>query len=377
MKLQFLNLVKFIYRRTYFVRVSERALYNTIMNLDFSLKWIAWESTKRCNLNCIHCRSKNGSNTDEIDTKKAFNLMDKVGRFSKPVFVISGGEPLLRKDIFELLEYGTKLGFKMAIATNGSLLDDSISLKLKSSGLKVASLSLDGSVSEVHDNFRRQPGSFDSVIKAATIFKKHNIPFLINSSFTKRNQSDIENTYKLAKKLGCVAWYIFIVVPVGNAGEILDDLISKEDYENILKWHFNMEISEKDIKVRPICAPSYYRVFHQNSKKIGTNISRRNLSFSPGGSKGCVAAQYIAYIDHLGNVYPCSYFPASAGNIFESEFETIWNSKIFGDIRNFSNYKGNCQRCEYLTVCGGCRVRALIYNGDYMAGDPYCDYKKL
>jgi len=181
----------------------------------------------------------------------------------------------------------------------------------------------------------------------------------------------------LAKKLGCVAWYMFMVVPVGNAGEILDDLISKEDYENILKWHFNMEISEKDIKVRPICAPSYYRVFDQNSKKIGTNISRRNLSFSPGGSKGCVAAQYIAYIDHLGNVYPCSYFPASAGNIFESEFETIWNSKIFGDIRNFSNYKGNCQRCEYLTVCGGCRVRALIYNGDYMAGDPYCDYKKL
>ncbi|NLH40030.1 MAG: radical SAM protein [Elusimicrobia bacterium] len=346
------------------------------MSENSPLKWIAFETTKRCNLNCVHCRSKN---TDlkykDIDKKNVFLLMERVAEFSKPVFVLSGGEPLLRSDIFEIASYGNGLGFKMAMATNGMLINDDICKKINESGIRICSISLDGSNSDIHDSFRRQHGSFDGVVKATEIFKRHNIPFIINSSFTKKNQSDIENTYRLAKKLGASAWYMFIVLPVGNAKDDMEEIITKEDYEKILEWHFDMEISEKDMKVRPTCAPSYYRIFAEKAKKLGKNLERRNLSFSPDGSKGCVAAESIAYIDAYGNFYPCSYFSQSAGNIFEKSVKELWNSEIFSSIRDTSKYIGDCGVCEYKKICQGCRVRSAVYNGNYLSKDPFCDYK--
>ncbi len=343
--------------------------------MKFELRWIAWESTRNCNLNCIHCRSlANNSLQEHINTEQAFLLLRKVADFAKPVFVLSGGEPLLRKDIFEIAEYGSKLGLKMALATNGTLITDEICKKIKDSGIKVVALSLDGSSAEVHDDFRKQIGAFDGILRGIEILKKHGIDFIINSSFTKRNQHDIENTYKLAKSLGAKAWYMFIIVPTGRAKELLDELISKEDYEKILNWHYEVEQEEESMFLRPICAPSYYRIFVEKSLKDKKTPKRRSPSFSPGGTKGCVAAQTIAYIDSKGDVYPCSYFPISAGNIFEKSMEEIWNSDLFRSFRDFSLYEDRCGECEFVRICGGCRARALIYNGNYLAQDPYCDY---
>jgi radical SAM protein with 4Fe4S-binding SPASM domain len=309
-----------------------------------------------------------------VDTKKAIELMEKVAEFARPVFVLTGGEPLLRGDIFELAKYGTKLGFKMAMATNGSLVTDEVCEKIKGSGIKIISLSLDGPGAEAHDNFRKQKGSFDAVISAAEKFRAHGIEFLINSSFTKRNQPYIEDTYLLARKLGAKAWYMFIVVPMGRGKGLLDELISREDYEKILKWHYNMEIKEHEILVRPTCAPSYYRIFAEEQKKSGNNSDRRKLSFSPGGGKGCVAGQSIAYISAEGDVYPCSYFTGPGGNIFRQKFSEIWESGLFKSFRDYSDYKSRCGVCDYRNTCGGCRARALIYDNDLKSNDPYCGY---
>lgn len=345
---------------------------------EFVPKWIAWEITRRCNLKCIHCRSSSEIEVNahpDFSTNEAFRIIDDISNYAKPVIVLSGGEPLLRKDIFDIARYGTDKNLRMCLATNGTLVDETICEKIKNSGIKIVSLSLDGSEEAVHDDFRNQKGAFAGTINAANLFRKHNIEFIVNSSFTKRNQEEIPKIYRLAKKLGATAWYLFMIVPTGRGEEILNELISKEDYEEILKWHYQMEKDEKDLLVRPTCAPHYYRIVLQESKKEGRHLERRTLKFSTGGSKGCIAGQLIALIDVDGNVLPCSYFPKPAGNIREQSFKEIWeNSELFRELRDFKRYKGKCGYCEYLSVCGGCRARAYSVYGDYLEEEPFCSY---
>ncbi len=345
--------------------------------MEFVPKWIAWEITGKCNLNCIHCRSASSMSSFEsvFDTERAFALIDDITSFCSPVLVLSGGEPLMRSDVFEIARYGTDKGLRMCLATNGTLVDDEICERIKESGIKIVSLSLDGSTAEVHDDFRKQPGAFEGTLKAAEYFRKHGIEFIINSSFTKRNQDEIEKTYKLAKEIGATAWYMFMIVPTGRGEEIMSELISKEDYEKILEWHYEMEKNETDILVRPTCAPHYYRIVLQKSKEEGVKFHRRSLKFSTGGAKGCICGQTIAFIDCRGNVQPCSYFPVVAGNVTETSFRDIWeNSELFRTLRDFSTYKGRCGSCEYINVCGGCRARADAVYEDYLEEEPFCDY---
>jgi radical SAM protein with 4Fe4S-binding SPASM domain len=246
---------------------------------------------------------------------------------------------------------------------------------MKASGIKMVSLSLDGATEEVHDDFRKQKGAFTGVINAAELFNRQGIKFLINSSFTKRNQDEISKVYKLAKKLGATAWYMFMIVPTGRGEDIMNELISKEDYEELLEWHYRMEKEEKDLLVRPTCAPHYYRVVLQKQKEEGEKFERRSLNFSTGGSKGCIAGQVICLIDVDENVLPCSYFPKSAGNLKEKSFKDIWeSSELFHEMRDFKKYKGRCGSCEYVNVCGGCRARAYAVSGDYLEEEPFCGY---
>lgn len=347
------------------------------MEQKWELKWMAWEVTSKCNLKCVHCRSSSDIHSPEgmFTLDKCYQLMDDIAEFAKPVIVLSGGEPLLRRDIFDIATYGTNKGFRMCMATNGVLVTDDICLKIKDSGIKIVSLSLDGSTPEIHDDFRGQKGAFAGVMNVVDLFKKYGINFIINSSFTRRNQHDIQNVYQLAKRLGATAWYMFLIVPTGRGEDIINELVSKEDYEKILNWHYEMERDENEILVRPTCAPQYYRIWHERSKNEGKDTSRRSLTFSTGGGKGCIAGQTICFINSEGEVYPCSYFPFSAGNVFNEKLKEIWeNSKLFKDLRNFKGYEGKCGVCKYLGVCGGCRARAYAVDGSYMSEEPFCDY---
>jgi radical SAM protein with 4Fe4S-binding SPASM domain len=341
---------------------------------DFTLKWVAFELTGQCNLNCIHCRSSGGDSAgEEISTARARKVLADLSRMGKPVVVLTGGEPLLRSDVFDLLQYGTELGLRMCIATNGTLLDDSVCLRLKESGVKIMAVSLDGASAQVHNEFRNQTGAFEGAIRGIEFLKKHRIEFLVNSSFTKRNRHSIESTYKLAKELGATAWYMFIVVPTGRARDIQEELIGAKDYEDILLWHYEMEKGERDILVRPTCAPQYYRLIAERMKK-GEKFERRTLKFSTGGAKGCMCGQNIAMISRTGDVFGCSYLPVSAGSVIETPFSKIWNeSAVLLTLRESESFQV-CGRCEYRDVCGGCRVRAHFLKGDITAKDPICTY---
>ena len=344
---------------------------------EFLPKWIAWEVTGRCNLNCIHCRASSSMTSHDTDftTDEAKKLIDDITSFCSPVLVLSGGEPLLRPDLFDIAKYGTEKGLRMCIATNGTMVTDAVCDRMRESGIKIVSLSLDGPTAEVHDDFRKQPGAFDATLRAAETFRRNGIPFIVNSSFARRNQREIPATYRLAKEIGAHAWYMFMIVPTGRGQEIMDELISKEDYEEILAWHYRMEKEETDMLVRPTCAPHYYRVRLQKAKEDGVKIEPRTLSFSTGGGKGCICAQSIAFIDSKGNVQPCSYFPVVAGNVKRQPFREIWyHSELFESLRAFETYKGRCGECEYLNVCGGCRARADAVLEDYLEEEPFCDY---
>jgi radical SAM protein with 4Fe4S-binding SPASM domain len=315
-----------------------------------------------------------------FNTDEAKKLIDDIASFSTPVIVLSGGEPLLRPDLFEIATYGSDKGLRMCIATNGSLVTDEICEKMKAARIKMVSMSLDGSNATTHDNFRGQPGAFEGVKRAAALFNKHGIEFLINSSFTKRNQKEIPDVMKVAKGLGAKAWYMFMIVPTGRGEEIMAELISKEDYEDLLKWHYETEKNETDMLMRPTCAPHYYRIVPQMNKlaEEGDKLERRTLKFSTGGSKGCLAGQVICLITAEGDVFPCSYFPHSAGNVKQTPFKDIWEkSQLFEDLRDFKKYKGKCGSCEYINVCGGCRARADAIYGDYLEEEPFCNYTPL
>ena len=360
---------------------SRSRIWVIITDMEFTPKWIAWEITRRCNLRCVHCRSSSEMEINghpDFSTREAYRVLDDISGYARPVVVLSGGEPLLRKDVFDIARYGSDKGLRMCLATNGTLVTGDVCKKIKASGIGIVSMSLDGASAEIHDEFRNEEGAFLGTLNAARLFRENGIEFIINSSFTTRNQEDIPKVYKLAKGLGATAWYMFMIVPAGRGEDIMSELISKEDYEKILDWHFHMEKDEHDLLVRPTCAPHYYRVVLQKSKKEGASFERRTLKFSTGGSKGCLAGQLICLIDVDGNVLPCSYFPKAAGNIREQSFKDIWEtSELFKDMRDFSKYKGKCGSCEYINVCGGCRARAYAVCGDYLAEEPFCSYVPL
>lgn len=346
--------------------------------MEFVPKWIAWETTRRCNLSCVHCRSSSEmavKDHPDFSLGQAKNILDQIADYCNPVMVLSGGEPLLRPDIFDIAQYGTDKGLRMCLATNGTLVTQETCKSIKEADIKMVSLSLDGASAEVHDDFRSQKGAFDGTMEAIRLFNENNIPFLINSSFTTRNREEIKEIYPLVKKLGAKAWYMFMIVPTGRGEDIMEELIPQEQYDEILDWHYEMEKQENELLMRPTCAPHYYRLVMQKAKEEGESFKRRSLQFSTGGSKGCLAGQLICLIDVDGEVLPCSYFPKSAGNINKTSFKKIWEeSELFTKLRDFKGYKDNCGSCEYVNICGGCRARAYAMTGDYLGQEPFCNY---
>ncbi len=339
---------------------------------------MAWEVTARCNLHCIHCRAAAGSDIPEgiFTLERARAFLDHIAEFASPVIVLTGGEPLLHAHLPEIMAHGTSKGFRMCLATNGTLLTGKVCGRLIDAGVKMVSLSLDGATASVHDDFRQQEGAFEGAMQGISCLKRNGIPFLINSSFTQRNLSDVESTFELAKRLGAKAWYMFCVVPVGRGEEITAELLSPEQYRDLLNWHIEMERREEEnggtILVRPTCAPQYYRLIAE-AQAAGRPVARRSLSFSTGGAKGCVAGQSIVLIEASGDVKPCSYFPEAAGTILTTPFQEIWSdAELFRKLRDPASYTGVCGKCPHLSVCGGCRVRAHFAGNGFFGQDPLC-----
>jgi len=337
---------------------------------------IFWELTKKCNLSCLHCRAEaeDIDYSGELSTTQARKLIDDISEFASPILVLTGGEPLYREDLFDIAEYAKSRDLRVALATNGTLVDDDIAGKIKASGIDRVSISIDGPDSRSHDSFRGVENAFNGAINGVRSLIKKGVDVQFNTTVTKRNVDHIEDILKLAEKEGVCAHHLFMLVPVGCGIEIAEsDMISSEKYEETLNWFYDRS-KNTEMEFKATCAPHYYRIIRQRAKQEG-----RKLSFETDGmaamTRGCLAGSGVCFISHRGDVQPCGYLPLIAGNVLEKPMKEIWEqSELFKSLRDFNLLEGKCGECEYRTVCGGCRARAYYASGSYLGEEPYCLY---
>jgi len=342
------------------------------------LRMVAWEVTRSCNLACVHCRASAecGPYAGELSTEECLRIIDEIASFAKPVIILTGGEPLLRSDIFDLARYGSERGLRMVMATNGTLITEKTIEEMKTSGIQRVSISLDGPDAETHDAFRKVRGSFEGSLRGIEMLKKGRIDFQINTTITQLNLHQVADILRLAVQLGAVAHHIFLLVPTGRGKDLQDQEISALDYEKTLHWFYGQR-DQVPLQLKATCAPHYYRILRQRAKKEGKKITPKEYGLDA-MTRGCLGGISFCFISHVGQVQPCGYLEINCGNVKEAPFPKIWaDSEVFRNLRDTDHYGGKCGRCEFRKVCGGCRARAYENSGDYMAEEPYCVYEPV
>ncbi|MBK6324413.1 MAG: radical SAM protein [Chloroflexi bacterium] len=371
-----------------------------------SPRLIFWETTAGCNLACIHCRRITVADQlmpQDLTTAEAFDLIDQVAAFGSPIFVLSGGEPLFRPDIFDIARHATDAGLIVALATNGTLITADVARKIKESGVKRVSVSFDGADAPTHDIFRG-PGAFAAAMRGIGHLRDVGLPFQINTTVARHNVHQMPETLALAKEIGAVALHLFLLVPVGCGVEIApDQQILPGEYEAVLNWMYDAEM-EGGLELKATCAPHYFRIARQRQAEERRNgiVRERPSSMHrqqhggntatgghPGSNghgqgrhamnamtKGCLAGTGVSFISHRGEVFPCGYLPVEAGHIRQQGFQDIWeNSPLFAELRDVDLLGGKCGVCEFKKLCSGCRARSFGMTGDYLAEEPFCTYE--
>jgi radical SAM protein with 4Fe4S-binding SPASM domain len=341
---------------------------------------VSWNLTRKCNLKCPHCyiNATTQELKNELTTEQSKSLIDQICEVSTPLLILSGGEPLLRPDVYELVRYGASKGLKMGLGSNGSLIGATAARRLKEAGIETVSISLDSHIPEQHDEFRGVPGSWEKAVGAIKALQENGVLVQVNTTLTQQNYDQIDDIMSLAENIGVENFHLFFLVPTGRGVKMAD--ISPAKYESMIKTTF-AKVAKHKLNVRPSCAPQFMRI----AKDMGLNMSR--------WIRGCLAGLYYCRVYPNGDVTPCPYLPIKLGNIREKSFKEIWfNSDMFKTLRNFDALKGKCGVCEHRAVCGGCRARAYGLSsdfidycgdlhepaelkGDYLTEDPWCVYQ--
>ncbi len=381
---------------------------------------IFWEVTKGCNLRCIHCRATATelSSPTDLPTTRALDIITQIAAYANPILVLSGGEPLYRRDIFQLARFGTDKGLRVALATNGTMVTRELARRIVDSGVQRVSISLDGADSITHDSFRGIPGAFDAAVYGLRHLKDLGMSVQINMTIARHNARQLPQVLELARALGADALHTFLLVPVGCGVDIAaEQMVAPEEYEAMLNWFYDRSL-EGGIELKATCAPHYFRVARQRraadrraqgsdtaAPSIGPaemmmpgatgvvihphgsrppaaakNAEHAGMGGHPGGmnamTKGCLAGTGVCFISHEGEVFPCGYLPAIAGDLRKQSFADIWeNSVVFNELRDTDNLKGKCGCCEFRNICMGCRARAYAATGDYLDEEPFCVYQ--
>ncbi len=343
---------------------------------EATLRLVAYEITRNCNLSCIHCRASAtmGPYTGELDTPASLRLLDQIAETGTPIVILTGGEPLLRPDIFEIAGYGTDKGLRMVMAPNGTLITETSARQMADAGIRRISISLDGATKESHDCFRGVDGAYEGALNGIRFAKEAGIEFQINTTITKTNLDQIPKIQELAVELGAIAHHIFLLVPTGRGKYIVDQAISATEYEQTLNWFYDQK-EKTPLQLKATCAPHYYRILRQRAREEGKSVTFQTHGLDA-VTRGCLGGTGFCFISHQGIVQPCGFLNLNCGDITKTSFNDVWNhSDIFLSLRNFDNLKGKCGKCEYRKVCGGCRARAYEAFGDFMAEEPLCSYQ--
>jgi putative heme d1 biosynthesis radical SAM protein NirJ2 len=312
---------------------------------------------------CDHCYRDAGCKAeDELSTTEAKTLLEQIAKAKFKIMIFSGGEPLLRPDIVELVAYATSLGLRPVFGTNGTLLTPELARRLKEAGAMGMGISLDSLDKEKHDQFRKYTGAWDEAVRGMKICREVGLPFQIHTTVMDWNAHEVEAITDFAVETGAVAHHFFFLVPTGRAVTIEEESLRAESYEDILTRIMKKQ-QTVNIELKPTCAPQFMRI----AKQMGVNMRF---------SRGCLAGTAYCIIGPKGQVQPCAYLNIPLGDVRETPFDEIWqNNEVLKTLRTL-DYKGGCGSCEFKQVCGGCRARAAYYNeGDYMAEEPWCLYQ--
>lgn len=323
---------------------------------------ISWNTTQACNLRCVHCyRDAGTKRMDELTTEQGKKLLSEMADAGFKIIILSGGEPLMRPDIYELIAHARSVGTRPVLGTNGVLITPDVAKRLKEAGLAVAGISLDSCNPVKHNQFRQSDTAWESTVAGIKACKEAELKFQIHTTVMDWNEPEITDITDFAVKMGAIAHHVFFLVPTGRGKEIENTTLKTEQYESLLTRILAKQATVP-IELKPTCAPQFMRIAKQQ------NISMRF-------TRGCLAGTAYCVITPSGDVQPCPYLPIKVGNVKETPFDEIWEtSSVFDELRHES-LKGGCGKCGYDKICGGCRARAYYYsNGDYLAEEPWCEY---
>nr|WP_315363678.1 TIGR04053 family radical SAM/SPASM domain-containing protein [Cytobacillus firmus] len=350
---------------------------------------VIWELTRACQLKCLHCRAEAQYRRDprELSFEEGMALIDQIREMNNPMLVFTGGDPLMRQDVFDIAEYAVKKGVRVSMTPSATpnVTKEAIE-KAKQVGLARWAFSLDGPNAEIHDHFRGTSGSFDLTIERIKYLHELEIPVQINTVISRYNIDYLEEMAKVVEELKCVLWSVFFLVPTGRGQE--KDMISPVEHEKVFTWLYNLS-KKVSFDIKTTAAQHYRRVVIQQKMKEAKDqnediqyldaLTQQGLTGSIDGlgraPKGVNDGNGFVFISHIGDVYPSGLLPVKAGNVREQPLAEIYReSPIFKDLRNPDKYKGKCGQCEFRYVCGGSRSRAFAMTGDYMESEPFCVY---
>lgn len=313
---------------------------------DPPLRLVTWNTTRRCNLRCSHCylSAEDLGNAGELSTSEGFALLDNIADMGRPIVVLSGGEPLLRNDIFELARHGTSKGLRMTLGTNGTLIDEEVARKLRDAGIKRVAISLDSSIPEVHDSWRGMKGAWQRSIGGIEACMDQGVGVQANITISRRNLGEVDNMLDMVRERGVRDVHLFFLVPTGRGRT--EDAVQPAEYEEMIKKI--LDRADDALSIQPTCAPQFMRIAQQMGLR------------TPDRRRGCIAGISYCRVRYDGAVTPCPYLNLVVGDVRSSRLRDIWTgSDILRALRDPSMLRGKCGRCGYREVCGGCRARAF------------------
>ncbi len=365
---------------------AERSANNERMvhaNFDMAPFTIAWEITRACAYACVHCRADAQHKRDsrELSTAEAKALIDRLAAFgNNPILIFTGGDPMMRPDLFELIAYATERGLRCSLTPTATALPTKERLeKVRAAGIRRIALSLDAPNAEVHDNFRQVPGSWQRTMDILHRAQEVSLSVQVNTTVSKHNVDILNEMIPFIQEVNAVQWSVFFLVPTGRAQ--LENMISPEQHENVFNWLYDLSQSAP-FDIKSTAAPMYRRVAIQRKR---TEANGKPVTFQGAGfqyadglnrpTKGVNDGNGFLFISHIGEIQPSGFLPITAGDVRTDDIVDVYrHSELFRDLRSPDKIKGRCGICEYRDVCGGQRGRAYGATGDYLETDPACSY---
>lgn len=366
---------------------QERAYHDRRMvHADFNMApfTIAWEVTRACAFACKHCRAdaQHQRDPNELTTEEGYQLIDRLAEFGSPILIFTGGDPMMRRDLFDLISYATGKGLRCSLTPTATALPTIERLKqARQAGIRRIALSLDAHTPEAHDEFRQVPGSWERTIQILHNAKQVDLSVQVNTTVSTFNVDQLPEMVPFIQEVDAVQWSVFFLVPTGRAQA--QYMISAQRHEEIFNWLYDLS-QRSPFDIKATAAPMYRRVAIQRKKAESAN--GQPVTFQGAGfqyadgldrpTKGVNDGNGFLFISHLGQIMPSGFLPIDCGNVRHLDIVDVYrNHAVFKDLRSYDRLKGKCGVCDFQDVCGGQRGRAYGVTGDYMETDPACAFE--